>query len=410
MKKYKIMFITYGGGHVNIVTPLYRYLQTNTTYELQVLALTAAIPVLQAEHIPYKDILDYIDLFTYKDDALQIGEKVLGNNYDRDSGITRENLIAYLGLSFCDLVSELGDYGEAWNKFQAEGRKVFTPVVTMAAILEHEKPDLIIVSSNARMEKAAGIAANSLGIDVIRVQNLYTETQISYKATVCVMNDFAAQYYKQHSNMPKNEVVITGQPAFADNLSIDKDILVKLKKYVKYDMYRHKILILGQKNFVGFDVLMEEIYLLAANNKEDLFILKIHPNQNLQEIRKQYANAAVDNLIIEKTLPIKYWLQICDVAIGFTSTTQLEAALLNKPTIFVVLDSTFNRLDYAEDGIALKVNCVKDLESAIYKYCLDCNSDQYRQMANTRKNFLNYSNANERITKIINDKVNQQNL
>ena len=66
MPNKKIVFVTYGGGHVNMLVPVIKELQKQDNLELIVLGLTTAGSVLKNNNIPY---IGFKDLLKDNDDA-----------------------------------------------------------------------------------------------------------------------------------------------------------------------------------------------------------------------------------------------------------------------------------------------------------------------------------------------------
>ena len=99
--------------------------------------------------------------------------------------------------------------------------------------------------------------------------------------------------------------------SFKDQLSADK--------YAKYHYLKSNV----------NKILKEAI----ENNPEKLFILKLHPgtldDENTEIKGLNYSNV----LILKKEEEIADIINVCDMWMGFDSTTALEAWLLNKPTI-----------------------------------------------------------------------------
>jgi UDP-N-acetylglucosamine 2-epimerase len=393
----KVLFVTYGGGHVNIAKHIYKYLENQYDYNLEIIALTSSIHVLKNENISYKEISSYIDLFDYKEEAIRYGEMLAQSQYNPSSGIDYDTIVAYLGLSFFDLVAQLQSYEKALELFQLEGRKVFSPVATMTKILEYEKPDVVVVSSNARMEKAAGISANNLNIPVIRINDMPTASEISYKATVCVMNDFAKEYCLQYSEVKENKIIVTGQPVFENNLRILSEKLNKVSHDLQRENYENLILLLTQIDYLDIDKIVAKLGDIAYNHPRDLFVIKLHPNQNMDSIHLKN----IRNMLKVRDCEIKYLLKLCDVAITAFSTSGLEAALLDKPLIVTNFSDKKYIPDYSDYGIAVKVEDIEKLEQYIYNICLNKDNEKYQSLQCARKRFMNKENSTENIAKVI---------
>jgi len=53
--------VTYGGGHVNMMIPLIRHLKAYPQYQIEILALTTAGPVLEGGGIPYYGMRHFVE-------------------------------------------------------------------------------------------------------------------------------------------------------------------------------------------------------------------------------------------------------------------------------------------------------------------------------------------------------------
>ena len=56
-----VLFVTYGGGHVNMILPVYQFLSKDPEYNLIIFALTTAGAKLREHGIPYLSYKDFID-------------------------------------------------------------------------------------------------------------------------------------------------------------------------------------------------------------------------------------------------------------------------------------------------------------------------------------------------------------
>ena len=205
----KILFVTYGGVHVNIVKYLAPVLAEE--FEIEILALTMAPQVFDRMGVKYKRTLDYLSLFTEeKEKICEYGKRLAEKEYNPESGIQYEECVSYLGFGFWDLVHTLDSEKEAYARFEEKGRKAFCPINVMKRILEFERPNMVIVTCDVRMEKAAGIAANIMEIPVLNVHYLPELAPLPYEADVCVMNEYARKYISDHNIVPEKRVHVTG--------------------------------------------------------------------------------------------------------------------------------------------------------------------------------------------------------
>ena len=209
----KVLFVCYGGGHVRMVVPVARALRDRGLAEVQVLGLTTAADVVRQAGLP---LLQFKDVVRPEDaSALAEGERLaqaLGAVADMQESA------AYLGLSFAELVQDVGAE-EARRRYAERGRQAFLPLRTLHRILEHTRPDLVVVTNSPRAERAAALAARERGIPCVCVVDLFCIDEVQwigqpgYADLVCVLNESVRRFLLEAGRQPA-EVLVTGNPAF----------------------------------------------------------------------------------------------------------------------------------------------------------------------------------------------------
>lgn len=396
----KIFCVTYGGGHVAIVKALYPYLSSKKDVEVSILALTTSTLTLCEESIPHKKISSYLSIFPYQDKILEYGEELAQQAYDKESGLSYEDIKIYLGLSFYDLVTSCGSYEKAMEKYITNGRKCFFPLETMMHIVEYEMPDVLLVTSGQRMEKAAAFAANKYNIPVVRIEDLPGEARdIEYKCKLLVMNDNYRQIAAEHN--PKVDIAdicVTGHPVFELNSRIDQTLQDELEKKLKLKQYKNVIVFFTECNKNQYDVI-RELDKIARRHPEDLIIIKPHPNQF--DISYDFESR---NCLIDKSYSAKYYLSICTVAMTTFSTVGLEAALLDKMLIVINTENEIYSPDYCALGYAEKVGSLDELERVIYNDCIE-NKENQNRLRRARERQMNCPDAIKNIWKVFESMV-----
>ncbi len=385
----KIQFVTYGAGHANIVKALAPTL--SNYYEVQILALTVAFKVFDSENIPYKKLNDYMYLFSdVKEEVLAYGDELAKETFNPKSGMSYEESQIYLGLSFWNLVKTSDSKAEAKRVFRENGRKVFNPVYVMKRILKEEKPDLLVVTCDVRMERAAGIAANELGIPVLRIHDLIEIYTMSYKACVCVMNEYVKNYLIRNRLCESKDVKVTGQPVFEKNIEINEKYVKEMNKEFGFDGYQKIFLYLEAPQDPDSDIIENEFKRMSENHLENLYIIKLHPNQDfVKEEQKS------ENYKKIRDIELKYLIHAADVVITRDSTGGIEAALMGKPLVIISLSRPFV-LDYSKYGVAVKAGNVEEMERLMAE-CCDKESEIYKEIQKGQKLFQNKPHAVENI-------------
>lgn len=385
----KVQFVTYGAGHANIVKALAPEISNH--YEVEILALTVAFKVFDSANIPYKRLRDYMYLFSdIEKEVLMYGNELAKEHYNLKSGMSYEECQIYLGLGFWNLVETAGSTDEARKLFEQRGRKAFNPVLVMKRILKEENADLLIVTCDVRMEKAAGIAANELGIPVLRIHDLPEMKPMPYAARVCVMNEYARKYVIDEKICQPKDVAVTGQPVFEKNLEINDKRLAELKEELGVDKYQKVFLYLEQPQNPDTTLIEGELKNMSEKYPENMYIIKLHPNQDFVEEQTD------ENYKKIRDIELKYLLYTADVVLTCYSTGGIEAALIGKPLIVISLLKPFE-LDYSKYGIAIKANKVEELEK-LMEECCNKESNIYKVLQKGRKLFQNKPHAVKNIT------------
>lgn len=407
MKK-KVLFVTYGGGHVNIVRYIYKQL-IKESCDIKIIALTNSVTTLIKERIPYSTMDNYLENFEYKDLILKFGEKLSHDYYDSNSGLLREQIVAYLGINFYDLVDDIGNEDEAFELFATNGHRVFNPKKSMKKILEVEKPDVVVLTSSMRVEKATGFAANELNIPVVRIlDTLGDDDIIPYECTVCVMNKLAKKNLLINNKINPDDILITGQPDYEENIKIHEEIKSQIKIKINAEQYRKVITYVPQPRQKDNYIIMNELINIAEKNKEYLFIVKLHPNEFIQEY-SSFIEKKPSNVLITKDSELPYYLHLSDIVLTKFSMGGLYAILMDKPLIVLnVLNESFFP-DYSKYKVAISVNDINLLESRISEI-LESNSNINQELNIARKEFNNIENSVKNIVNVIYKRIKEKDM
>jgi len=103
---------------------------------------------------------------------------------------------------------------------------------------------------------------------------------------------------------------------------------------------------------------------LIENNRDILFILKVHPNETHPHITKESPNEMCrlkeypNVLYVKNEEPIHDLISVSDLWLGFETTTALEAWMMGKETLLINPDPDFGR-DFAHNGSVIATNYAK---------------------------------------------------
>ncbi len=396
----KVFCVGYAGGHINIIKNVYKELKIHRDVDVTILALTLADAILQKENIPHKTVKDYLQVLPYRDDIIKYG-KYCTQGQSLAEGIDELDSIAYHGIGFYDLVQAKG-IKEAKKEFEQKGRKAFLPVGAMKKILEEENPSVLLITNSPRMETAAGIAATSLNIPVVRINDLpLMHEKAPYRAKICVMNDWAKNDIIKRQLADETDIVVTGQPVFEGDLKVDNKKVEQYKKGIRGNNFKKVILFLGQGQ--GSNKLRREnkealdgLYEFAKQNKSYLVINRPHPN-DFCDYKKEYSD--LDNFLTKKNGELKYMLRVIDVALTVTSTAGMQAILCGVPLIQTNLTGDFSKKTYLDD-ISVRANNKEEMIEDI-KLLSDKDTDFYKETEKKMQRFSNKKDAAKNVVKVI---------
>lgn len=215
----KVLFVTYGSGHVRMVVPVAKALAQSGIAHPLVLALTTAAPVVQDAGLKILQFKDFLSNNNAADQAaVAHGQRLMRAM----SGpiADPEETAAYLGLSYQELVESSGPQA-AERQYQRDGRQAFLPVATLRRIVEQVAPSLVVATNSPRAERAAIMAARSLGLPSVCLVDLFCLDEVKwigepgYADKVCVLNRSVKDFLLS-AERTDAEVVVTGNPSFDD--------------------------------------------------------------------------------------------------------------------------------------------------------------------------------------------------
>ncbi|NML46884.1 hypothetical protein HHL11_24275 [Ramlibacter sp. G-1-2-2] len=211
----KILFVAYGGAHIQMVLPVARALGESGLAQPVILGLTTAAAAVREAGLPLLQFKDFLAPADHE--ARRWGEQLLGQT--ANAAIEREESIAYLGLSFAELVAQHGEAG-ALREYAEKGRHSFLPVGVLRRVLQEVQPELLVSTASPRAEQAAFLAARELGIPSLCLIDSFIERDAAarfaapgYADAICVLNEHVKKVLVECGAAPE-AVHCTGNPAF----------------------------------------------------------------------------------------------------------------------------------------------------------------------------------------------------
>lgn len=369
MKK-KIIYVCYGGGHANIVAAIYKKMANNSQIKQIVVALTTARNTFIQEGIPY---ISFLDLAAATPNAQSIGKKLTDSQYQHPE-VPIEESIAYMGLSYLDLVHEYGEI-EASNMFAKNGRKAFFPKQTFIDLFNAQQPDLVITTNSPRAEKAAIEAAALLQIKSLCIVDLFNESNLrsalstpGYGSKICVINDYAKEVLIS-AGRPKDEIVITGNPAF-DNLTNPEYISAADLYKKKHDLTNQTTVLWARsvlpEDTAFADEIEQRLINYALDHSEVNLIIRPHPNEPPRLVPK------ARNIILNtQEDALAKVLHASDIVCTLYSTVAVEAFLVGKKVIQMTNTNLFKSFNCVKAGIAEGASSIEELLGKIKTISLD---------------------------------------
>jgi len=342
-------------------------------HEVVFLALTTAKQYLEKrgmQSIGFKDLL-----FLADENVLELGRK-LAAEIQANNAVSLEETIAYLGISFSDLIAEKGEE-EAEKLYAKQQRQAFLPVRTMKKILEYYKPDVVVATNSPRSERAAIMVAGELAIPALCVVDLFAIQErkwigvCGFADRICVLNQSVKEMFLD-CGRGEDEVIVTGNPAFdillSDSAGIDGQ---KLREGRGWNDGRINILFASQpeperhpfNDKIGNvhlpDDIEDVLRSFVGSNDGFRLIVRYHPSQNC--VFKEGKNVELST----QQEAISAVLHAVDLVITITSTVAVEAFIIGKPVITVDKSIFSDDVDYVAMGIAVGVKNWQELTDAI---------------------------------------------
>jgi hypothetical protein len=346
MIKKNIFLICYGGGHINIIEPIVDELIKNKNYNVKLLALTTAYIKVKNKYDKniLKSVSDYLFLFDENIDSIfQNGLKIFKDNYNKSIGLSKLEVLSYLGLSYSESISKSGK-NKAYKAYKEIGRQSFLPINTIKKILEYENIDLVITTNSPRFEKASLLASKELDIKSIQIVDLFGDDLIKQNATyIIVMNEMVKNKLIK-KGFAESSIFALGQPAIEKSvhniMKINKiDLYEKIINDIDLDkknlIYFSQPAIKFDKNgnnlgYVPYDEVNPFIFKILDNLKYKYNIyFRLHPNEKFEDYVK-YFEKYPEIVYLNDKFNLSESIALSDFVVTPYSTVSIEAISCNK--------------------------------------------------------------------------------
>jgi UDP-N-acetylglucosamine:LPS N-acetylglucosamine transferase len=358
----KILLISYGGGHVNMLIPIY-YELFKKNYKVEFFALTTASSKLKSLNIPYRTFNDLLELPEDQQWIDLVHELKIPNSFTPI--IPYAESIAYYAVGLKDLCSTLGHI-DGLEKFKQLNRVAFLPTPTLQKFFNQEKFDLIVATNSPRAEKAAVYAARNLKIKSVCIVDTFDYEYLrghlkehDYANKLCVINQFAKDVLIENGR-PANEIAVTGNPAF-DTL-FEKNRELAGKKYRSEQFPNCQTLVMLVKSAMAEDIeyqnqAIKALFEVCKMNKSIGVIIRNHPNDpskismSLDNFKQSFAS--------EDHIHDLIWA--CDSVIHLYSTVGLESRLIGKNVYQLTETAIFCNFDLTQSFGAVGIKTIAEI-------------------------------------------------
>jgi len=387
----KILLVSYGGGHINMLLPIAQRLR-ELKYEVVFFALTTAIDKLKQTDFKYYTYKN----FFYSEEVQNYGKELV-KELDTVK-LNDEESIAYLGQNYLELVQKHGEQ-QAKEIYSKSSRQIFDPIESMKYVLENIKPDLVVSTNSPRSEKCIIQASCQLGTKSIALIDLFAIRCVdwfknnNFASKICVFSDDVKSYLVENGR-DQNDIIVTGNSVF--------DELVNNNVENHKDTYR--VLWASQKEpeyFAEFDAKgnpnlpleIEEKLFEIFKDKDWQLVVRNHPNEE-QRIYPDFVEISDNSTKLIDTL------KSVDLVITCTSTVGLEGLILGKDLITIDMSVFTPTIPFSKYGYSKGINNLDDLEKSILNL--------YNNRFNTKEKKYNIKNATKNIVNVIQDLINEK--
>lgn len=249
----KVLFVSYGGGHVEMCLPVMRALRALAPgCELQLMALTTAHDAaLRAGETPlgYRDFAAGPLALPDAAQALRYGQELLAGH--RHPAVAEDESRAYLGFNFLEWVQAHGE-ANAWQRWRERGRFGFLPVQFFRRVLERLQPDVVVSTNSPRSEQAVVEAAAALGIPSLSMVDLFALPGDAFLARPVHASRITVLAEATRDNLvaagvAPDRIVVTGNPAFDALLTPEAQAEGRIWRAARAWEGRHVVLWAGHK-------------------------------------------------------------------------------------------------------------------------------------------------------------------
>jgi hypothetical protein len=377
--KKTVLFVTYGGGHARMVIPVLHELSKCPEIRTETLACTSAGPILRAEGLPYCGYKDFIR--PDDRDAQDWGKTLAARYHSPESGMELAESVAYLGLSYHDLLLRHGE-SEAAELFKCRQRHAFFQIGVLGRVIERIAPDMVVTTNAPRSEQAAIAAANERGIPTMSMVDLFGLSHplpLDAEYVTVLSEEVAINIRKSQTVATHQRFLVTGNPAF--------DCAIGYRHMTGYAWRRRYLsqVPASAKALLWIDQpdqpasvdyswrlrsemdVVRDLERLANATKQagGYLLIRPHPSQPRSLYDAWIRRSGHPHVVFAGALPLYPLLNASDVVATYASTVGCEAILMRRPVLQLNFECGRTALPLAELGLAHEVRHPDDLPKAV---------------------------------------------
>ena len=363
-KKNPILFVGYGGGHLNMLLPVAHELYSSGI-EVLILGLTLAERQAEASGLPFKRLEDFVT----SDDrnALRKG-KQLARQLDPHPSINRYQTEVYLGLGYFELEQQVGKK-EASRLYAKFGRASFLQLSLAHRIIKRVKPIAVVATTSPRLEHAVLLEAKKRAIPTFCLIDFCNSSQLVERLSNPNLADdmfvsfetIAETLRKKGKNL--NQIHVFGNPAFDDLLTstaLLSEKTIKRNLFGDSDVSVITIALSAHPDFKEYeDAIIDAILEKYGADQNIQVILKAHPG--LPFTRRSPEKLPRNCRIIGKELSNAELLTCSHCLIHLNSTLGIEAHMAGCWSIQANLFNFEKYFSHASEGIGQEAKTVSDI-------------------------------------------------
>ena len=381
-----ILLISYGGGHITIITRVYNFL-INNGVDAKILPLTTGVGYCLRNSIEFVKIENFFNIdnvdYNFKDKIIEIAKE----NHDKEMNFPFSHTLAYYGIGLSQLFSEKG-YSAGLKFYKENGRKSFLPTNFAEQVIRDLNPKAIITTNIPRMELAFRKVGMAMRIKVFAIDDLngyFGDIENIYSDVVFVDNVKAIERVKSYQK--SGEIIVSGNPVYEDIFKLRKkikrknnnDLIIILQNGVR-DLKTNEVHEFSESFFKKFFSNLEKLNFF---NSFDKVTIRFHPSMN----KRKYWES--ENFQIDTEENLHQSLLNHSSVLGLTSTAIYEAYLMG---CFVY------NLSFKKDFFCLPIEYIGDI---------NLNGDVKFYKENPEP-VLNHETHNKQSLEIIYNKLNYE--